>query len=65
MEVVAETALRAAVNQEGHRVFLALLIVRRLDHVAVDGFVVPAVEIETARIRPWRAWRNDLGIVDR
>src|SRR5690606_27395056 len=43
---VAEAALRAAVDQEGHRIALAFLVVPRLDHVAVHRLVVPAAEGE-------------------
>src|SRR5690606_31257312 len=43
---VAEAALRAAVDQERHRVFLARLVVPGLDHVAVHGVAVPAGEAE-------------------
>src|SRR3546814_12425122 len=34
---VAEAALRAAVDQECHRILLAFLVVPRLDHIAVDS----------------------------
>lgn len=43
---IAEAALRAAVDQERHRIGLAFLIVVRLDHVAMHGVVVPALELE-------------------
>ncbi|KAG1255553.1 hypothetical protein G6F68_010278 [Rhizopus microsporus] len=43
---VAEAALRAAVDQGRDRVGLAFLVVVRLDHVAVHGVVVPALELE-------------------
>ena len=44
VEVIAHAALRAAVDDEGHRVLLALFVAGRLDHVAVDFVVVPALE---------------------
>ncbi len=44
--VVAEGALRPAVDQEGDRIFFARDIVGGLDHPGVDGFVVPALEGE-------------------
>ena len=43
---VAEAALRAAVDQERDRILLAFLVVPRLDHVAVHGVAVPALELE-------------------
>src|SRR5690606_25946253 len=39
-----ETARRAAVDQEGHRIALAFLVVPGLDHVAVHRLVAPATE---------------------
>ncbi len=42
---IAEAALRA-VDQERHRIGLAFLIVVGLDHVAMHGVVVPALELE-------------------
>ncbi len=43
---VAEAALRPAVDQERDRIGLAGLVVVRLDHVAVHGLAVPALELE-------------------
>src|SRR5690606_13955621 len=43
---IAEAALRSAVDQEGDRVALALLVVPGLEHIAVHGLVVPALELE-------------------
>src|SRR5690606_30394924 len=43
---VAEAALRAAVDQERHRVALAGLVVPGLDHVAVDRGAAGALEAE-------------------
>src|SRR3546814_8483478 len=47
---VAEAALRAAVDQECHRILLAFLVVPRLDHIAVDSVVVPALEAELLEV---------------
>src|SRR5690606_29861641 len=43
---IAEAALRSAVDQEGDRVALALLVVPGLEYIAVHGLVVPALELE-------------------
>ena len=49
---IAEAALRAAVDQERHRILLACLVVRRLDHIAVDRLAIPADEIELLEVAP-------------
>ncbi len=43
---VAERALRPAVDQEGDRIGLALFITDRLDDIAMNVFIVPALEAE-------------------
>ncbi len=46
MEVVAHRALRATVDDEGHRIFHARHMIPRLDHVAMHGFAIPAGKTE-------------------
>src|SRR5882757_4787913 len=44
--VISEVALRSAVNQKSDRVLPARLKAVRLDDVAVNGLVIPALEVE-------------------
>src|SRR5690606_8429576 len=60
VEVVAEAALRAAVDQEGHRVLLPGLVVGRLDHVAVHGLAAPAGEAELLVVAEGQAGQDFL-----
>ena len=62
MPVIAHAALRAAVDDEGDRILAALHMADGLDHVAVHGLVVPALEAELLRLADHEP-SHGLGIV--
>ncbi len=43
---IAETALRTSVDQERNRVLFAFFIVRRFDHITMNSFIIPTLEVE-------------------